>query len=665
MSFPLSRFRPRVEGLEDRVVPYALSGSQWASTAVSASFMPDGTSTDSGAASNLFAELNAIAPTGTWQKEFARALQTWASVTNLNFRIVSDSGAASGTSGSSQNDSRFGDIRLGAYSRTSDSYVAYAYYPSGSTRGGDIFLDSDTTFRIGSYLDLYSTLLHETGHALGLAHSNLSSAVMYSTILSVYSGLGADDIAGIQAIYGTRTADSYDSGSGNNAFASASSLSLSGGAVSFQADLTSLSDVDYYRLVAPAGDGTLTVSVDARNLSLLTGRVSVYDDAFNLLGTADAATYGGVATLTLSSLTAGRTYYVVADGAPADVFGMGAYKLTTQFGGAVSQPSVSIGDVVQAEGNSGTTQFSFTVTLSAASSSTISVPYATANGTATAGTDFTATSGTLTFAPGETQKMVVVSVIGDTTLEPDETFFVNLGTPTNAVLGDAQGQGTIQNDEVGADIFEVNDTAAAAKNLGKISKVNKSGLTLHSTTDDDYFSFVPSKKGVYRVTVAPNMGTGTLNLELLNANQVILASNQAQGGTVVVQLTLAANTRYFVKVTSAAGSLYTYSLGVARQAGGGAKTIGVAKGHGLTLDGEHHEDHEGDHHARWSETGAEHSRRAWGLGHRPIAIQPLGAAATLFLAPAGEMAGSEIWKLSIADPLGDIGDLPRRTAFQV
>jgi hypothetical protein len=416
--------------------------------------------------------------------------------------------------------------------------------------------------------------------------------------------------------------------------------------------------------VAPAGDGTLTVSLDARDISLLTGRISLYDDAFNLLGTADAATYGGVATLFLSGLTAGRAYYLVADGAPPDVFGMGAYKLSAQFGAAVTQPTVSIGDIARAEGTGGTTQFSFTITLSSASTSSVSVAYSTADGTATAGSDFTATSGVLTFAPGETQKTVVVDVIGDTALEPNEAFFVNLGSPTNAVLGDAQGQGTIQDDEVGADIFEVNDTSATAKNLGKILKVNKSGLTLHTATDGDYFSFVPSKRGVYRVTVAPSQGTGSLNVELRNANQVILASNQAQSGTVVVQLTLAANTRYFVKVTSAAGSLYTYSLGIAKQSGGGARTIGVARGHGLALDGEHHDGHNGDHDERWNDVAAVHSRRTWGEDHRPM--QPLPAKApTLFLAPSGDMAGNEIWKLSIADPLGDEGGLARKTAFQV
>jgi Calx-beta domain/Glycosyl hydrolase family 99 len=113
-----------------------------------------------------------------------------------------------------------------------------------------------------------------------------------------------------------------------------------------------------------------------------------------------------------------------------------------------SLPSLSISDVSVTEGNSGTADANFTVTLSAASSDTVTVSYASANGTATAPDDYTAVGGTLTFAPGETSKTVAVPVVGDTTLEPDETFSVNLSTASNATIGDPQGTGSVRNDDV-------------------------------------------------------------------------------------------------------------------------------------------------------------------------------------------------------------------------
>jgi CSLREA domain-containing protein len=110
-------------------------------------------------------------------------------------------------------------------------------------------------------------------------------------------------------------------------------------------------------------------------------------------------------------------------------------------------PSLSINDVSQAEGNSGTTNFNFTVTLSAASGQTVSVNYATANGTAQAGSDYLSVNGLLTFTPGQTSKPVTVQVNGDTQFEPNETFFVNLSNATNATIGKSQGTGTIVNDD--------------------------------------------------------------------------------------------------------------------------------------------------------------------------------------------------------------------------
>jgi subtilisin family serine protease len=108
--------------------------------------------------------------------------------------------------------------------------------------------------------------------------------------------------------------------------------------------------------------------------------------------------------------------------------------------------AISGGSVV--EGNSGVTQLAFTVTLSAAATANVSVNFATANGTATAGSDYAATSGTLAFLPGETTKQILVDVIGDTAYEANETFAVALsGASAGARIATASATGTITNDD--------------------------------------------------------------------------------------------------------------------------------------------------------------------------------------------------------------------------
>ena len=129
------------------------------------------------------------------------------------------------------------------------------------------------------------------------------------------------------------------------------------------------------------------------------------------------------------------------------------------------QPSLTISDVSLTEGNSGTKTATFTVTLAPTSTQTVTVAYATANGTATAGSDYVAASGTLTFAAGVSSQTIAVTVNGDTTLEADETILVNLSGPTNAVLGDAQGQGTITNDDA-ASVLSINDVSLTEGNSG-------------------------------------------------------------------------------------------------------------------------------------------------------------------------------------------------------
>ena len=113
------------------------------------------------------------------------------------------------------------------------------------------------------------------------------------------------------------------------------------------------------------------------------------------------------------------------------------------------KPVAAIADVAATpEGNSGATTFSFAVVLSHRMPAPVTVSYATSDGSATAGSDYQAASGKITFAAGKTAAAVSVSVSGDTTVEPDETFTVTLSAPVNATLGKATATGTIQNDDV-------------------------------------------------------------------------------------------------------------------------------------------------------------------------------------------------------------------------
>ena len=155
-----NRFRPILEGLEERIVPYALSGYVWANPNVSVSFMPDGALISSSFPSNLFAVYNAAYPQATWQHEVARALQSWANVSNLNFHFVADDGSPQGTAGLAQGDSRFGDIRLGGYNYGAGGVLGEGWNPISTTTGGDVDLNTYSTLAIGSMPDLYSVLLH-------------------------------------------------------------------------------------------------------------------------------------------------------------------------------------------------------------------------------------------------------------------------------------------------------------------------------------------------------------------------------------------------------------------------------------------------------------------------------------------------------------------------
>ena len=130
--------------------------------------------------------------------------------------------------------------------------------------------------------------------------------------------------------------------------------------------------------------------------------------------------------------------------------------------------TLSINDVSVAEGSSGTANATFTVSLSNPSLQTVTVQYQTANNTATAPSDYTAHAlTTLTFNPSEQSKTVTVAVNGDTTVEANETFVVNLSNATNATISDAQGIGTITNDDSAT--IAINDVTVTEGNSGTVN----------------------------------------------------------------------------------------------------------------------------------------------------------------------------------------------------
>ena len=151
-------------------------------------------------------------------------------------------------------------------------------------------------------------------------------------------------------------------------------------------------------------------------------------------------------------------------------------------------PTLSIADASVAEGDSGTTSLSFTVTLSALANGNVDVSYSTSDGSATADSDYTAVSnGTLTIPAGSTSTTLTVSILGDTTVEGNETLTVTLSSPSaNATLGTEVATGTILDDDAnGAGVSRLNDTG-----ITTCSDDANNGLTCpqvtHPGQDADY-----------------------------------------------------------------------------------------------------------------------------------------------------------------------------------
>ena len=189
-------------------------------------------------------------------------------------------------------------------------------------------------------------------------------------------------------------------------------------------------------------------------------------------------------------------------------------------------PTLSINDVPAAEGDNA--EAVFTVTLSAFSADTVTVGYATANGTATEGDDYTGATGTVTIAPNQQTGTIRVPVLNDTEVESSETFTVTLSGATNATIRDGEGVGTItDDDEPPLPTLSINDVPAAeGDNAEAVFTVTLSAFSADTVTvgyatangtateGDDYTGATGT------VTIAPNQQTGTIRVPVLNDTEV-------------------------------------------------------------------------------------------------------------------------------------------------
>lgn len=212
--------------------------------------------------------------------------------------------------------------------------------------------------------------------------------------------------------------------------------------------------------------------------------------------------------------------------------GQSATRTVTYAVVALPKPALSINGGSAPEGNTNTT-LSFTVSLSAATPLPVTVGYSTANGSATAGADFTSATGTLSFKPGETSKTIQVTVIGDTSFEPDETFTVTLSNPVNATIGTGSATGTIQNDD----------------------PVAQPGHYEGKTQDNEAWNFDVTADG----RGVTNLTTGQVNMSCSYAGQTVF---HTYGGNIHVTGTIpiAGNGSFSATVTFTGGTIGGYPI---------------------------------------------------------------------------------------------------------
>ncbi|BCM94519.1 anti-sigma-I factor RsgI2 (plasmid) [Abditibacteriota bacterium] len=371
--------------------------------------------------------------------------------------------------------------------------------------------------------------------------------------------------------------------SGNSATSVAGGICHTGGALTL-GNCTVASNTAYraggiYISYATAGMSNTIVAGNTSTLDPdILGTIASGDYNFvqNLSGTSLAGTHNitgvtprlsvladnGGATLTMA-LTAGSLAFDAGDPAfnatttPYDQRGNGFARVQNgaldigAVEGTIALPSLSIDDVSVTEGNSGTTNATFTVTLVPSSAQTVTVNYATTADSATAGSDFTSKSGTLTFAPGVTTQTITVPVLGDTTIESNDTFTVNLSSPINATIADSEGVCTIINDDLPT--LAINDVSLSEGNSGTTN------ATFTVTMNSAFFQPVT-------VNYATAAGTATANTDYTTSNGTVTfgigTTTQLVTIAVIGDTTIENDETFTIKLSSASNATIADAQGL-------------------------------------------------------------------------------------------------------
>lgn len=311
-----------VEGLEERLV---LSGLTIAYKIVTdrADWM--------GAPANLEGTMNARFGSEAWRREIARAVQTWAEAINVDFAENAEGDSSQPT-----------DILIGGQDLGS-GLLGLGYLPTKSggkvTNYGDLVLNTSPTINIGKNYDLYSVALHEFGHAIGLEHTDQPGVVMNPVYQGVLSGLTPSDLSAIQALYGPRQPDRFNSQGRGTSVETAVDLALNSPLTEVNdLDITRHGETDVFSFIAPGGSLKATVGVAGE--SLLSPQLRILDANGRVVGQAsDPASYGDDVSLDLSGLVAGQRYYLEVSGASPNNFDIGGYDLEIRGSGSVQVPT--------------------------------------------------------------------------------------------------------------------------------------------------------------------------------------------------------------------------------------------------------------------------------------------------------------------------------------